>query len=106
MPGGDRTGPNGMGPMTGRRMGHCSGIATPNFTGNVQRGMGRGVYCRNLGKEMGRGYVNNSYPPNDNIPAAYDAKTEKAFLENEVRILSTQLESLKSKLSEFSDKNR
>ncbi|MEA1871201.1 MAG: DUF5320 family protein, partial [Candidatus Bipolaricaulota bacterium] len=31
MPRGDRTGPGGMGPMTGRGAGYCSGSAAPGF---------------------------------------------------------------------------
>ena len=31
MPGGDRTGPRGMGPRTGRGMGFCSGYDTPGY---------------------------------------------------------------------------
>ncbi len=31
MPGGDRTGPWGMGPRTGRGAGFCSGYRTPGF---------------------------------------------------------------------------
>ncbi|MCK5828665.1 DUF5320 domain-containing protein [Candidatus Bipolaricaulota bacterium] len=53
MPRGDRTGPSGQGPMTGRGAGLCSGYATPGFAnpfgrqrrpwgGGWQRGMGYG----------------------------------------------------------------
>ncbi len=47
MPGGDRTGPMGMGPMTGRGAGYCAGFAVPGFTnrmfgGSFGRGWGRG----------------------------------------------------------------
>ena len=31
MPRGDRTGPAGMGPMTGRAAGYCAGYSTPGF---------------------------------------------------------------------------
>jgi hypothetical protein len=31
MPRGDRTGPNGMGPLTGRGAGYCSGNIYPGF---------------------------------------------------------------------------
>ena len=31
MPGGDRTGPRGFGPMTGRRAGYCAGYDRPGF---------------------------------------------------------------------------
>jgi hypothetical protein len=40
MPGGDRTGPLGKGPMTGRGMGYCTGVT----------GFGR------FGKSRGRGF--------------------------------------------------
>jgi len=43
MPQGDRTGPNGQGPMTGRRMGFCAGFNVPGFMNpDFGRGMGRG----------------------------------------------------------------
>ena len=32
MPGGDRTGPNGMGPMTGRGAGFCGGWNRPGWS--------------------------------------------------------------------------
>lgn len=41
MPGGDRTGPNGMGPMTGWGAGFCAGRSTAGFRGGG-RGWGRG----------------------------------------------------------------
>lgn len=37
MPRGDRTGPAGMGPRTGRAAGYCAGYSTPGYT----RAMGR-----------------------------------------------------------------
>lgn len=39
MPGGDRTGPMGAGPRTGRGAGYCSGSPAPGF---VRAGFGRG----------------------------------------------------------------
>jgi hypothetical protein len=35
MPGGDRTGPRGLGPMTGRRAGYCAGSDVPGFSNQV-----------------------------------------------------------------------
>ncbi|MDG6225517.1 MAG: DUF5320 domain-containing protein [Candidatus Thermoplasmatota archaeon] len=49
MPGGDRTGPWGQGPMTGRRMGYCSGSNYPGYTGNFGWGGGRGYGRRTFG---------------------------------------------------------
>lgn len=37
MPGGDRTGPLGAGPRTGRGMGYCGGYDQPGFTHHISR---------------------------------------------------------------------
>jgi len=52
MPRGDRTGPLGQGPMTGRRMGDCA------ETENVDSGFGygRGFFSRGRGYGFGRGF--------------------------------------------------
>ena len=46
MPGGDRTGPMGMGPMTGRAAGYCVGSPTPGF---MNAPGGRGFRGRGFG---------------------------------------------------------
>jgi len=55
MPSGDRTGPEGWGPRSGRGLGYCSGYDSPGFTRGYGRGMGRG-YGRGYGRGFGRGY--------------------------------------------------
>jgi len=53
MPGGDGTGPGGMGPMTGRAAGFCAGYSVPGYANPVGgRGMGFG---RGRGGGFGRG---------------------------------------------------
>ncbi len=44
MPRGDRTGPFGEGPRTGRQMGYCAGNESPGFAGMQTnwKGTGRG----------------------------------------------------------------
>jgi len=54
MPGGDGTGPLGMGPMTGRGAGYCAGFAVPGF---VNHGFGGGFF----GRCGGRGRRNMFY---------------------------------------------
>jgi len=51
MPRGDRTGPMGFGPMTGRAMGYCAGYSVPGYANPIGGGYGFG---RGFG--MGRGY--------------------------------------------------
>src|SRR4030042_2727579 len=52
MPSGDRTGPMGQGPRTGRALGFCSGYDSPGYTKGFGGGMGRGF---GFGRGMGRG---------------------------------------------------
>lgn len=52
VPGGDRTGPMGMGPMTGRGAGYCGGYGRPGFSNPFPgRGFGLG-----MGRGRGRGW--------------------------------------------------
>ena len=55
MPGGDGTGPGGLGPMTGRAAGYCAGYQVPGFMNPIA---GRGVWG---GRGGGRGRRNWYY---------------------------------------------
>lgn len=57
MPAGDRTGPWGMGPRTGRGFGYCSGFQAPGFMyPGPGLGYGRGFgFGRGFGRGMGFG---------------------------------------------------
>ena len=54
MPGGDRTGPAGMGPMTGRAAGFCAGYPVPGYMNPTGArgfgGRGRGFWARGGGR--------------------------------------------------------
>jgi len=56
MPGGDGTGPAGMGPMTGRAAGYCAGFGVPGFMNPIG---GRGFW--GWGRGGGRGWRNRFY---------------------------------------------
>jgi hypothetical protein len=57
MPGGDRTGPMGMGPMTGRAAGYCAGYPVPGYMNPAGgRGFGGGGWGRGFGGGWGRGF--------------------------------------------------
>ncbi|MGM0401562.1 MAG: DUF5320 domain-containing protein [Chloroflexota bacterium] len=59
MPWGDRTGPAGLGPMTGRDAGYCAGYDVPGYMNPVP---GRGfAFGRGGGWGRGRGYRNWYY---------------------------------------------
>jgi hypothetical protein len=58
MPAGDGTGPMGMGPMTGRGTGFCSGFGAPGYANPVPGrsfGWGRG-FGFGRGRGFGRGF--------------------------------------------------
>ena len=59
MPGGDGTGPAGMGPMTGRAAGYCAGYPVPGFM-NPIAGQGSWGYGRGM-RGGGRGRRNWFY---------------------------------------------
>ncbi|MCD6113611.1 MAG: DUF5320 domain-containing protein [Bacteroidales bacterium] len=105
MPRGDRTGPAGNGPMTGRQMGYCAGNNQPGFVnsgyGSYGRGFGRGRgfgIGRGLGYGRGFGYYN--YP----IPQ-YSSSNKEA-LKNEINALKEHLSFLEKQLSESKDKDQ
>ncbi|MDI6805154.1 MAG: DUF5320 domain-containing protein [Candidatus Bathyarchaeia archaeon] len=56
MPWGDRTGPWGLGPMTGRAAGYCAGYPVPGYM-NPMPGFGWGFgFGRGWGRGFGRGF--------------------------------------------------
>ena len=97
MPGIDRTGPAGQGPITGRRMGAC---ASNNYPENDERfyggrGFGRGFrsgFTHNSGMGFRHGFRNQNF---ENIPETSD----KTIIENEINTLKNQLSLLEDKLS-------
>ncbi len=109
MPAGDRTGPNGMGPRTGRAAGYCSGYAAPGYANRgfgggfgFGRGMGRG-YGRGFGAGFrGRGfaapYAAPYAPPVGYAPAAYPTR------EQELEMLKSQAVDLEQGLKEINQR--
>jgi hypothetical protein len=109
MPRGDRTGPSGFGPMTGRAAGYCAGYPVPGFM-NPTRGFGSGV-GRGRGRGWGRGFGRGwwAYPPIVQPPSpeqevealeTYSKKleTEKADLEQEMSQIKSRIKEIKAKL--------
>ena len=100
MPRGDRSGPSGEGPNTGRGMGYCTGNDHPGFMNAISnrgRRYGWGFhggpgYGRGAGFGLRGGY--GSYNPG-NISDV----SEKTLIENEIRILKDQLSALEDRLS-------
>ena len=105
MPRGDKTGPQGEGPMTGRRLGFCIGNDRPGFDstpGNFGRGFGQG-FGRGYGRggRMGYGFRHGYGRFMDETVQNVSKET---LLENDARILKEQLASIEKQLSDFKKK--
>ena len=104
MPRGDRTGPMGSGPMSGRGMGYCAGSTGPGFTSagpGYRFGRGGG-----FGRGFARGFGHfRGYPYPQATPyAAYQPLTEEQemdALEEQTKILEDELNQLKRKKAEL-----
>ena len=112
MPGGDRTGPMGMGALSGRASGYCVGFGMPGYA-NPAPGRGFG-----MGFGRGRGFGGGGqgwrhmffatglpgwarfggYPsPNPQL----DPEAEKQGLKNQADALQSELDFIKKRLSEI-----
>ena len=108
---GDHTGPDGMGPRSGRGLGFCAGYGAPGFT---DPGPG---YGRRFGRGHGRGFhngalrgVHHPHGWNTGHYGAYAApqwspETEKEFLNGEIGGLKEHLKALEARLNELEEEN-
>jgi hypothetical protein len=107
MPGGDRTGPLGMGPMTGRAAGYCAGYHVPGYMNTIPgrgffgRGRGRGWFGRGRGRGWGMGYFSSDFPswgyyggPAYPYPQELSSEEEMALLKEDAKVLKEQLKEL------------
>ncbi len=90
MPRGNRTGPQGAGPMTGRGAGYCAGFGAAGWShggrgGGMGRGMGRG------GRRGGQWAA-----PDIPTPAA-----ERDLLQQQARQLQQDLELIQARIKEL-----
>ena len=90
MPFGDRTGPAGAGPMTGRGMGFCSGTNVPGaFRGGRMRGGFQPGYGRGMAMGRGAGWRNRFWQPMEPDMDALAARI--SMLEQELLVAREQL---------------
>ena len=100
MPRGDRTGPDGSGPMTGRRAGFCNDFDQPGYM-NTGRRVGRGFFnsFRTGFGRFGTAFENRDFYSQSD----YRPESEKAYLEQEVKNLKIQLSELETRLSDLTE---
>lgn len=114
MPGFDRTGPWGEGPMTGGARGYCN----PGWTGNrppmfgMGRGRGRGRgFRRGIGPWHGSGRVfgwggyppawGRRYTPGFSAPYSLDPSEELDMLKTEADAIKKDLEEINKRMAEL-----
>ena len=109
MPAGDRTGPWGLGPRTGRGLGYCSGYGAPGY---AYPGYGRG-FGRGFGRGMGRGRGFRrfglgglwGYPSPPMAPYGYGyppaREDEAAWLSDQAKDLEQQLQQIRARLTDL-----
>ncbi len=105
MPRGDRTGPWGAGPMTGRAAGYCAGYPVPGYM-NPGVGYGRG-WRRGRGRGWGRGWGRGRfvYPTPVTVqpvhPPLYQPVAEPQTPENEIAALENYQKSLEAEKADL-----
>lgn len=130
MPGGDGTGPNGFGPMTGRGLGYCAGYSTPGYTKGPGLGLGRGFgggrgrgFGRGMGRGRGRRFSGWSaarpvYTPVGTAPVGFNQgqvspeaevnmlKQEKDYLESEMDGIKKAIQDIGKRISELESEQK
>jgi len=118
MPGGDRTGPAGLGPMTGRAAGFCAGFGVPGYMnpagGRGYFGRGRGFW----GRGGGRGWRNWFYATGlpgwaragygFSGPVAPTPTTEQELegLKQQAEFLQNSLSQINERIEQFEQENK
>ena len=105
MPRGDRTGPEGLGPRTGRAAGYCSGFANPGYVNRFPdgRGMGFGRRRGSFGAEhrpRGRGLGYPSAAPSY-YPEEMTKEEELASLKNQVKYMNEDIKATEERIAEL-----
>ena len=110
MPGGDRTGPRGAGPMTGRAAGYCAGYAAPGYANPgpgrmIGRGGGGGRGWRNQYYATGLpGWVRAGYAPAGAVYPPAVPVDEVNLLRQQAQALNDQLAVINKRLTELEEK--
>lgn len=120
MPGGDRTGPMGMGALTGRGAGYCAGFGMPGYASPVPgrgfgMGFGRGRGPGGRGAWGGRGFGGGGFRWRTMVPAGgfpawggfsgygapygYGTPYQEPDPDMEKQALKTQADSLEAELA-------
>ena len=125
MPGGDGTGPGGMGPMTGRAAGYCAGYPMPGFANPIPgrgfagwgRGRGGGGWSRRNRfyatgltgwQRAGFGYPAAGVPPGAPYygAPAVTREQEMDMLKGQAEYFADALDGIKKRIEELAAKEK
>jgi len=117
MPGGDGTGPAGMGPMTGRAAGYCAGYPVPGYMNPTVPRMGMGWGFRRGWRAAGYAPYGAAWPTTPPAVApgvqpfapgvqpgfgyGMTQEQETEVLKNQAQMLGQQLEQINKRLEEL-----
>ena len=116
MPGGDGTGPLGLGPMTGRQAGYCAGYSAPGYANSIPgrgrgfgygRGFGRGRgWGRGFGRGFGLGWAGYPYAQgNPYMTPSYSAnftpKQEADMLRAEANAMQEEISAINQRVKDL-----
>ena len=109
MPGGDRTGPMGYGPMTGRGLGYCAGYAVPGYMNPAGGfGYGRGWWGRGGGRGWRHMYYATGMPGwarfGYEAPAGWAVPWSAPTPEQDLSVLKAQAEALGAQLEAINER--
>ena len=116
MPRGDRTGPMGAGPMTGRGAGYCAGYSVPGYMNSVpSRGWGVGYGAgwgrgRGWGRGFGRGFgwrwavYPYGYPAVPYTPGV-KPQQETDILKGQAKAMQEELSAINQRIKELESNN-
>ena len=116
MPGGDRTGPIGKGPRTGRALGYCTGHNAPGyafpgfgrgFGRGWNRGFGRGYWGRGRGFWWRSGLDPYYHQPYNVEMYPHPNKEEvKAYLEEMIKDLEQEIKNIRNRIQDLSKEKK
>ncbi len=114
MPRGDRTGPMGMGSMTGRAAGYCAGYAAPGYAtpfmgrGGFGYGRGGGRGRGWFGRGFGRGWDMGAYPYAGGYaysapypPAEIAPKEEAEMLKEQAKMMREEINAINQRIKDL-----
>lgn len=105
MPRGDRTGPVGNGPMTGRRAGYCAGFGAPGFVNPAAPGQGFGFGFRGGGRGWRNMFYATGLPGWQRFSYTLMAPQEEAeSLKAQSTWLKDQLDAIDKRIKELEQK--